>query len=68
MLEASEGVEEQEGLVRGPPAAPGELADAVEPGEQDLPGQAVPPQLTALSPGLPSIRVGADSDRAAQEG
>ena len=36
MLEATEGVEEQEGLVRGPPAAAGELTDAVELGEQRL--------------------------------
>jgi hypothetical protein len=36
VLEACKGVEEQQGLVRGPPAALGELADAVEPGEQGL--------------------------------
>ncbi len=36
MLQAGKGVEEQQGLVRGPPAAAGELADAVEPGEQGL--------------------------------
>ena len=36
MLETSEGVEEQEGLVRRPPATTGELPDAVEPGEEGL--------------------------------
>lgn len=36
VLETGEGVQEQQGLVRGPPAAAGELADAVEPGEQGL--------------------------------
>jgi hypothetical protein len=39
VLEASEGVEEQQGLVRGSPAAAGELADAVESGEQGLAGE-----------------------------
>ena len=37
MLQAREGVEEQQRFVRGSPAAAGELTDAVEPGEQSLP-------------------------------
>jgi len=36
MLEATEGVEEQERLVRGPPASAGELSDAIEHGQQGL--------------------------------
>ena len=36
MLEASEGVWEQQGLVRGPLAPAGKLTDAVEPVEQGL--------------------------------
>jgi hypothetical protein len=36
VLEAGEGVEEQQGLVWCPPAPLGELADAVEPGDQGL--------------------------------
>jgi hypothetical protein len=36
VLEASEGIEEQQGLVRCPPPDTGELADAVESGEQSL--------------------------------
>jgi hypothetical protein len=36
VVEASEGVQEQQRLVRRPPAAAGELTDAVEPGEQGL--------------------------------
>lgn len=34
VLQARERVEQQQGLVRGPAATAGELADAVEPGEQ----------------------------------
>jgi hypothetical protein len=36
VLQAREGIEEQQCLVRGPPAAAGELTDAVEPGEHGL--------------------------------
>ena len=36
VLQAGKGVEQQQRLVRGPPAAPGELTDAIEPGEQGL--------------------------------
>jgi hypothetical protein len=36
VLQASQGVEEEQRLVRGTPATAGELTNAVEPGEQGL--------------------------------
>jgi len=36
VLEAREGIEEQQGLVGCPPPALAELADAIEPGDQGL--------------------------------